>query len=203
MYELCGEENSEQLVHSQVEKALRIFTYCWAIAKDGTTSHSEDSDRKFYLDRNFEQNPHDQTGDSLVMGLYPHRLTDFADVGKIFAAVCKAIILIDQSNQQNNVDDNASGNYTNPLTWDEVESLINSLHDRCEPSSLKSREVLEQERYNGHFEGHFNKAKVYFEQLKQKRLHQSQSQKESIISIRDKLVKDMFKIMRGEIDVKA
>ncbi len=199
MYELCGEEISEDLIHNRIEKALRIFTYCWAIAKDGTTSHSEDSDHKFYLDRNFEQNPHDRTGDSLVMGLYPHRLTDFADLGKVFAAVCKTILLIDRSNQHKANDDN----YSNPITWDEVEGLIDSLHDRCEPSSLKSREVLEQERYNGHFDGQFNKAKAYFEQLKQKRLHQPHSPHESIINIRDKLVKDIFKIMRGEIDVKA
>lgn len=196
MYELCGEQNSQELIKSQIEKALRIFTYCWAIAKDGTTSHSEDDHHKFYLDRNFEQNTHDHTGDSLVMGLYPHRLTDFADLGKIFAAICKAILLINQSNQPNI-------NPMNSISWDEVESLMQSLHDRCEPSSLRSRDVLGQERYNGHLDGQFSKAKVYFEQLKQKRLYQPSSSEERISDIRDKLVKDIFKIIRGEIDVKA
>ncbi|PZO36784.1 MAG: HypX (modular protein) [Pseudanabaena frigida] len=198
MYELCGEQVSEELVQSKIAKALRIFTYSWAIAKDGTISHGEDNDRKFYLDRKFEQN-HDKTGDSLVMGLYPHRLTDFADLGKIFAALCQAILLIHQSNQSNNESENS----TAPITWDDVESLIDSLHDCCEPSSLKSREVLEQARYNGHFDSQFHKAKTYFAQLKQKRNIQTNSTKESIINIRDKLVKDIFKIMRGESDVKA
>ncbi|MBD2319886.1 HypX (modular protein) [Phormidium tenue] len=201
MRELCVDQGSEEQIQRQVEKALRIFTYCWAIAKDGSTSNCEENVHKFYLDRNFEKDSCDRSGDSLVMGLYPHRLTDFTDLGKIFAAVCKAIIIIyGQANHSSTVSEEVS---EIAMNWDEVELLLSSLHDRYKPSSFKSKQVLDQSRYNGHFDGQFKKIKLYFAQLKRKKNSQVSASREKIISIRDKLVKDVFKIMRGENDVKA
>jgi len=200
MRELCVDQGLPEQIKSRIEKALRIFTYCWAIAKDGSTSNSENNNCEFYLDRNFEKNIYDQTGDSLIMGLYPHRLTDFADLGKIFAAVCKSILIINQANYSSRTSDNST---PNSITWDEVETLINSLHDRCKQSSLKSKEMLEQSRYNGHLDSQFKRAKLYFAQLKRKTNNQTNVQPENIIHVRDKLVKDIFKIIRGENDIKA
>ena len=195
MYDLCGEQIDESKLQLQIARALRTFTSCWAIAKDGTTSKSyDDSDRHFYLDRNFGEHEYDHNGDSLISGLYPHRLTDFADLGKIFAALCKAILLIQQSKQPQQ---------PSQFSWEEIDNIIASLHDQDGTSSLNTRDVLEQVRYNGHLAVQFKNVTTYFEQMKQKRSHQVSSSSESLINIRDKLVKDVFRIMRGESDVKA
>ncbi|MCC5616506.1 hypothetical protein LC605_15785 [Nostoc sp. CHAB 5836] len=172
MLELCDDEKKESEKVIKIQKAIRMFTYCSAIAEDGN-KEKKDNDGKFYLERIFSP------GDSLVRGLYPHRLTQFADLGKIWAATCKSILLL----------------YNSTFDWQDIDKLLENL-----PTSY-SKSVLEdncgQKRYNGHLESHCDRLIQYFEQLKCKKLNLT-----NLTEIRNKIVKDIFKIMRGESDVK-
>lgn len=173
MIKLCDDKNSGSELKEELNESIRMFTYCSALAEDGTKGKIAD-DGTFYSERIFCE------GDSLIRGLYPHRLTQFADLGKIWAATSKCILLLHDSNSD----------------WKEVNSLLKYL-----PTS-SNKLVLEgnycgQKRYNGHFESHCDRLVQYFEQLKIKKLPFT-----SLSEIRNKVVRDVFKIMRGESDVK-
>ena len=173
MLELCDDEKKESEKLIKIKKAIRMFTYCSAIAEDGNKGKKDNDDGKFYLERIFS------SGDSLIRGLYPHRLTQFADLGKIWAATCKSILLL----------------YNSTFDWQDIDKLLENL-----PTS-SSKSVLEdkcgQKRYNGHLESHCDRLIQYFEQLKCKKLNLT-----NLTEIRNKIVRDIFKIMRGESDVK-
>lgn len=76
-----------------------------------------------------------------------------------------------------------------------LKCMLNNLHKL---SSWDSEYVLGQQRYNGHLESHFKEATKYFEQLEQKK---DSFSRQNLIQIRDKVVKDIFRIMRGENEV--
>lgn len=74
--------------------------------------------------------------------------------------------------------------YNANTDWQDIDKLLESLPN-------------EQQRYNGHLESHCEKNFQYFEQLKGKKPDYA-----SLIEIRNKIVRDIFKIMRGESDVR-
>ncbi|MGI8501341.1 MAG: hypothetical protein ACR2LR_09385 [Hassallia sp.] len=173
MLELCNDKNESQLVLG-IKKAIRMFTYCSAIAEDGNKGSRNPDDEKFYLERIFSE------GDCLVRGLYPHRLTQFADLGKIWAATCKSILLLHNS----------------AFDWQQINQLLETLPTSSNQSILDS--ACRQKRYNGHLESHCDRLVDYFEQLQVKKLNVN-----SLIEIRNKIVRDIFKIRRGESEVKV
>ncbi len=170
--ELCDDEKKESELQIRLNTAFKMFTYCSAIAEDGNIENYEDD--KFYLERIFND------GDELVRGLYPHRLTQFADLGKIWAATCKVILYVYQQNSD----------------WQVVDKLLESL-----PTNNSRIPGLQnacgQKRYNGHLESHCVRLVNYFKQLKDKKFNSNK-----LIDIRNKIVRDIFKIIRGESDVK-
>ncbi|WP_051503151.1 hypothetical protein [[Scytonema hofmanni] UTEX B 1581] len=173
MLELCDDENESQLA-LRIKKAIRMFTYCSAIAEDGNKGRRNPDDETFYLERIFSE------GDCLVRGLYPHRLTQFAELGKIWAATCKSILLL----------------YNSTFDWQEINQLLKTLPTSSNQSILDS--ACRQKRYNGHLESHCDRLVDYFEQLQVKKLSF-----DSLMEIRNKIVRDIFKIMRGESEVKV
>jgi len=173
MLELCDDETEESQKVIQIQKAIKIFRYCSAIAEDGIKTKKENDDEKLYLERIFD------SGNSLVRGLYPHRLTQFADLGKIWAATCKLILLL----------------YNSTFDWQHIDKLLGNLPTSSNKSVLEDK--YGQKRYNGHLESHCDRLIQYFEQLKCKQLNLT-----SLTDIRNKIVRDVFKIMRGESDVK-
>ncbi|MBD2774599.1 HypX (modular protein) [Iningainema tapete] len=173
MLELCTEENQKDELQLRIKKALRMFTYCSAIALDGTEIKENYDEGKLYLERILKQ------GDYLVRGLYPHRLTQFADLGKIWAATCKLILLI----------------YNSSYTWQDINNLLKSLLQSLDKSIIDTD--CGQERYNGHLESHYEKVVKYFEQVQEKKINFP-----NLEEIRNKVVRDIFKIMRGESDVR-
>ncbi|MBE9118408.1 HypX (modular protein) [Lusitaniella coriacea LEGE 07157] len=178
MLELCEEQEDEEKLFEQIKKAMRMFTYCWAIAEDGGIRKEEKSSpRKF--DRAFPKDG----GDELVRGLYCHRLTQFADLGKIFAATCQLILLLC---------DRPSSNWTSIL------SLIDELtHNNLSASDR----VLGQKRYNGHFAEHYKQLKDYFYQLN-KQTEAKKLRFTNLIEARNAIVRDVFRMIRGENEVK-
>jgi hypothetical protein len=171
--ELCDDEKKESELKIRLNTAFKMFTYCSAIAEDGNIGKRDPDNEELYLERIFND------GDELVRGLYPHRLTQFADLGKIWAATCKVILYV----------------YHQTSDWQVIDKLLDSL-----PTNNSIISNLQntggQKRYNGHLESHFVRLVGYFKQLKNKKIHSN-----SLIDIRNKIVRDIFKIMRGESDV--
>ncbi len=174
MLELCDNETAENELKIRLDKAFKMFTYCSAIAEDGSILKRDSDKERFYLERRFNN------GDELVRGLYPHRLTQFADLGKIWAATCKLIL---------SVDDQTSG-------WYVIDKILESL-PRTNSITPGLQNACGQKRYNGHFESHCVRLLEYFKQIKDKKINSN-----NLIDIRNKIVRDIFKIMRGESDVK-
>ena len=122
--------------------------------------------------------------DSYIKILYPHRLTQFSDLGKIFAATCYAI-----------------------LNYQEDECKYNKLYEQLEEGLLKQlgenpksgdapNRILGQTKFNGHLETHTRDIKQYFKELP--KYFESLPKNEDLSVVRDKVVTDIFKIIRGE-----
>ncbi|NER28782.1 MAG: HypX (modular protein) [Symploca sp. SIO1C4] len=117
MLELCEDESNQDKLNKKIEKAITIFDYCSAIAQDGNTTKNEEG--VFVLDRIFDQDKTQYSKNYLLTGLYPHRLTQFADLGKVFAATCKSILLVYQSNPN----------------WEEIDHILSGLHHNMSRNS--------------------------------------------------------------------
>lgn len=177
MLELCEEQKDKQKLKQRINKAIKMFTYCSLIADDGSEPNSKlSNENESYIDRIFYNNQ-EYEGDYSLRGLYPHRISQFADFGKIFVVVCKAILILSQDSE---------------YSWKEIFSLLGRLHKL---SSWNSENILNQERYNGHLSNHFLNVTNYFRQLEQ---NNDSFYSKDLIEIRNEIVSKTFTIMRGE-----
>jgi hypothetical protein len=186
MLKLCKKDDfAEKCIKDQkkcIEDAKKMFIFCSAIAEEGGNEDDKVITRDL-LDTEKENIKLDF--DSPIKILYPHRLTQFADLGKIFAATCYAI-----------------------LNYQEDECKYNKLYEKLEegllkqlgknPKSRDSRsKILEQTKFNGHLETHIRDIKQYFKELP--KFFESLPKNEDLLFVvRDKIVTDIFKIIRGE-----
>ena len=181
LVELC-KDNQEEGLEERISMAMKRFTLGAAIASEGTVD--EKRGEKTYLQRIFtEQKPNkDQKmpEDFQIRGLYPHRLTQFTAKGKIFAATCRVILLLYNYEKYSSY-------------WPEVAYLLNDLHDaQTIIRSNNPNYSLGQNRYSGHLEQQFKGVKSYLESQK------NSSKSGSLEEIRNRIVTDIFKILRGD-----
>ncbi|BCU10547.1 hypothetical protein [Microcystis aeruginosa] len=181
LVELC-KDNQEEGLEESIRMAMKRFTLGAAIASEGTVD--EKRGEKTYLQRIFtEQKPNkDQKmpEDFQIRGLYPHRLTQFTAKGKIFAATCRVILLLYNYEKYSSY-------------WPEVAYLLNDLHDA--QTIIRSNNPdysLGQNRYSGHLEQQFKGVKSYLESQK------NSFKSGSLEEIRNRIVTDIFKILRGD-----
>ncbi|WNF16230.1 HypX (modular protein) [Microcystis aeruginosa] len=181
LVELC-KDNQEEGLEERISMAMKRFTLGAAIASEGTVD--EKRGEKTYLQRIFtEQKPNkDQKmpEDFQIRGLYPHRLTQFTAKGKIFAATCRVILLLYNYEKYSSY-------------WPEVAYLLNDLHDA--QTIIRSNNPdysLGQNRYSGHLEQQFKGVKSYLESQK------NSGKSGSLEEIRNRIVTDIFKILRGD-----
>ncbi|MBD1846237.1 hypothetical protein H6F89_23015 [Cyanobacteria bacterium FACHB-63] len=173
MLELCEEREQPAQLKEKVQKAEKLFTYAWATASDGVLPELE-GDRLF-LDRKLELDDPRLDREALIQGLYPHRLTQFADLGKVFAAVCKVLLLPENPEEAE-------------TQWRQIWYLLDALH--CGEHS-GSETILEQRRYNGHLSTHFKNIRNYFHLL------QNTPLEGSMIERRDRIIKQVFQYILG------
>ncbi|MCA2717430.1 HypX (modular protein) [Microcystis sp. M169S2] len=181
LVELC-KDNQEEGLEERIRMAMKRFTLGAAIASEGTVD--EKRGEKTYLQRIFtEQKPNkDQKmpEDFQIRGLYPHRLTQFTAKGKIFAATCRVILFLYNYEKYSSY-------------WPEVAYLLNDLHDA--QTIIRSNNPdysLGQNRYSGHLERQFKGVKSYLESQK------NSGKSGSLEEIRNRIVTDIFKILRGD-----
>ncbi len=206
MQKLCDDQPVDNW-EKRLDETLRIFTYCWASAEDGaeivgdTANSASAEPDKIYVDRMFEPASIrvDKYGDSRIRGLYPHRLTEFVGLGRIFAATCK-LLLIAQSTLFSDSKPNGSiqGKSSQWLEeWEGIDELLDNLGHGDFFCTNSQAAVLNQERYNGHLEEHYKRIRAFFREFKQglssKRLHFS-----NFKDCRDAVVTRIFYCIRDE-----
>ncbi len=207
-------ESEADLLNAVENEAMRMFQYCCAIASDGTARNLDKSKwpkgtepDSIVLDRavpKVTQTDDPHAPDRLLQCLYPHRMTQFADLGRVCIIACRLILLITSEPIQTF--------YASKQSWKEIDPAVNiqinrvrSLIDELclnDQFPFPIEEAYGQKRYNGHFAAHHENLKRYVEEL----LDILQKKKLKIIEgiqLRDRLVSDIFEIVRGEVNVSA
>ncbi|MBE9139345.1 hypothetical protein IQ254_19440 [Nodosilinea sp. LEGE 07088] len=163
--------------------ATRLLNTAWAIAEEGGVieKDKQDDKRTYRISRAF--NLEKQVGafsspeiDS-IRDLYPRRINEISDLGKIFAIACMVLrlSLVQDSDRT-------------ALETD-IDALLSSLHNAHSlKNSLTQRALLKrQKRYNGHLESYLAQAKKCL------RNHQQQAcQPKAIWQKRDDLFSELF-----------
>lgn len=173
MLELCEERDQPAELKEKVQKAEKLFNYAWATASDGVSPELEGN--QLYLDRKLELDDPRLDRETLIQGLYPHRLTQFADLGKVFAAVCKVLLLSKNPKEAES-------------QWEQIWYLLDALH---KGEHTGSDTILGQRRYNGHLSIHFKNIRNYFHELKNNPIEGS------MIERRDRIIKQVFRYILG------
>jgi hypothetical protein len=194
---LCKNYDSDRELKDAIEESKELFTYSWSIAEEGFKKKASAAngivDTKF--ERQFDireaSTAEGRKISSLipefsVCGLYPHRLTQFADFGKIFSIACALINLAIVQHPDTIA---AVGE----KTIQENKELINYLKDRLTENNcyFNSEEThKEHERYNGHLRSIYNQIKRRANDLMEKGATYS-----SVKDARDQIVRDFFRII--------
>jgi hypothetical protein len=215
MLALCKPYDSDaELVKAIEHEALRMFNYCCAIASDGTQRNTQakhqfdKSPNAIVLNRLKEgQSDPDQTPssgdalsrDRLLQSLYPHRLTQFADLGSIFIIACELVLWV--SSQP------FKSFYKSTQKWTDIANKLKSREARInailqdllknDKFPFPKDEACGQQRYNGHLAEHYlqleKSTQSFIAKLKAKQLSDISS-----TAVRDQIVTEFFKIIRGE-----
>ena len=204
---LCNAgSNSKQNFFAEIELASRMFTYAWATAEDSCVSTKLPSDNKenLRLERRFFDNDKNKTNNeqyntywknyyedfsdlyqkeiTCIKDIYPHRVNEIAGFGKIFAGVCKYLLLFCDDNDCPSKQD---------LKKD-IEALISRLHSNLQNSIDQPDYYNQQDKFNGHFKKAFGSINNYIkDELK---AYQCESDK-SCIEKRDEVVSTIFKFL--------
>lgn len=206
MLELCQEsQQAERLLHAIKHKALRMFTYCWAIASDGTRRNQAPGEADtVILDRAFAE-PDEKTeaspsGDLLVRGLYPHRFTQFADLGKILVVVCKLLLVIADPSVQDYYQTKGEWEAVDPAVHKSLREITRLMSELRSNNQFPTPETLGQKRYNGHLAEHFKNMEQYFGKMIMQ-LKAGKLKSLNLIECRNQLLVDIFKMIRGESNI--
>ncbi len=194
-YELCSPlgqsiypDNEKDDWQTKILRAYRLFSYAWAIAEDGGKTVIEDGEPKKYgIERpDFRErhlrDPHEYHSPEVdsVRDLYPHRITEIADLGRVYATACN-LILMYISTQDNEQEERR----------DDIRNLQNKFH--CISRMLP--ELAEhQPRFNGHLATYLRRVK----QIVNRELNQVSNHKEdrtlnvNIENFRSRIIEDLF-----------
>ena len=163
LYMLCSDNNEEFNENTSDEAvewaqklslAGRLFDLAWAFAEDGCSLSRDTTDKKRKnIIRSFQdtQSTNQYTSCEIdsVRDLYPRRVSEVADIGKIYSAACKVLQLHLSS---------VSARET--ITLD-IQKLFGMLHGeyRFQHKRLFKIMLLSQPRYNGHLEAFLTRAR--------------------------------------------
>ncbi len=189
---LCRNYDSDRDIKDAIEESNELFTYSWSIAEEGFKKKAAVDtkfERQFYIrELSTEQGKKISPliPEFSICGLYPHRLSQFADFGKIFSIACALINLaiVEHSNTVT-----AAREKTIKENKELIEYLINRLTEHnCYFNSEETHK--EQERYNGHLRSIYNQIQRHAYYLMKKGASFS-----SVKEARDQIVKDFFRII--------
>lgn len=180
LIELCDDIEDEKQLEDNLVMAMKRFTLCAAIAAEGTYDDNIHKDSNTYLDRIFDDDNENMPEEFRIRGLYPHRLTHLAALGKIFAATSKVILVLYDKTQY-------------PY-WGEIDYLLGDLHDTQTMARQSESVRAGQKRYNGHLVDQLARVQEYLQAYKTNNINQGFG----LIEIRNRIVSNIFKILRGD-----
>jgi hypothetical protein len=176
--ELCQDKVSKE----KIKTAEQYFNYSWSIAEDGLEKKAPSTDdnqkKTKCFKRRFKDDNFNGIKEFSIGGLYPHRMTQFADFGKMFAIVCEIIIA-----KSNNIIDEKKLEY--------LKSKIKYLDDSMNGNNFRHHNVLTQEKYNIHLKEIYDQFRAYVD-LDFKTINVNV---QNINVVRDKIVSDIFQII--------
>lgn len=184
MLKLCHYNHTNISIVNEIETAKRMFAYSWSFAEDGVfkmenneISRWNDSIEKDEAEIPFPECHNKALESRCLRGLYPHRLTQFADFGKIYFVACELILL---SQCPDSKEKNDRFGY--------ISKLSKALTTKN--FSIARAKQTTQKRYNGHLQDHFDAICEYvgaFENIKIT---------SPIEKVRDEVVTDIANILR-------
>lgn len=203
---LVEQTDDPQLWDRKLHIASRLLNLAWAIADDGAQVHQSGEDGQYDIRRNFmsrdfansdvggaEPNPTDPDVAS-VRDLYPHRVTEIADLGRVFAAACLTLRFYTAPvEQQQQLDER--------ISW-----ILGDLQSLRHCSRSITRQTLrQQERYNGHMTVYLERCRdiLIAECQHAKELHSGEEVRshlsiDQIIDRRDQLVHQLFSALHTD-----
>lgn len=162
LYLLCSDEVEEfedaplarqpEEWEVKLAKAMRLLNMAWAIAEEGGELQINASDSAQHYDihrhTNFPDDGNVYTSPDInaMRDLYPRRITEIADWGKVFSAACM-VLRIYTSNTENQ----------RSLAAD-VDKVLNGLHSAYRLNEPLQQLLEDQPRYNGHLAESFRQA---------------------------------------------
>lgn len=191
------QSDDPQLWDRKFHIASRLLNLSWAIADDGAQVHQSGEDGQYDIRRNFMSSDSPEIDATSadpdvasVRDLYPHRVTEIADLGRIFAAASLTLRF-----------------YTAPAEThrqldDRISWILGDLQSLRHCSRPITRQTLRhQERYNGHITAYLERCReiVIAECHKAKELYVRKRELRShVVSVdqiadyRDQLVRQLF-----------
>ena len=186
---LCSDSSSENLL-SDINKARTFFNYSWSIAEEGlhTTEENKVYRRRFPQKNNLRAQKYELINETSVIGLYPHRMTQFADFGKIFSVVCDLISIVHGATTEESPE----------ILRDRMDFLIAEMEDNQvfnhQEDGAQDHGISGQRKYNIHLKAIQDKFKEYKERLTDNYYDLSLIQLD-VVKLRNKIVRDVFYII--------
>jgi hypothetical protein len=191
------ESASEINWQAKLLHAIRLFNLTWSIAEDGCSMQvkKHGKQRSFIINRSLNNEGEDNdflSGASpevqSVRSLYPRRINELADLGKVFAAASMVLCASTMSPE-----------HRAELNQD-AEMLLSRLHTNqlSQRSRVLKAMVARQARYNGHLSDYFQPVReMILAYCDQKGDRSSDRQGRSIRQRRDSLVKSLFGLLHN------
>lgn len=199
-------ENPTQPIQwgSKLYQAMRLLNMAWAIAEEGADIEKEPGrepeqeagqdptqppgqDSKLYITRPFKPTPGSNEYVSqeilFVRDLYPRRVTEIADLGKVFAAACMVLRL-----------------HTVPLEeqarlTQDLNHLLGTLNSAHRLSSTLRAILARQPRFNGHLQAYLSRSRGIL--MRHAAIAQTAPANPDLRHCRDALVKELFTTLLG------
>jgi hypothetical protein len=219
MIELCRSKNNTSTsfenseIFRNILSAMRKFVIAWSTSRDGALCTQEKG--VYFIEEIFDKSAIDkETGRSLekesdaellrkidknndryIRGFYPHRISKTSIFSKLFIGVCLLVVKcksqdVKQFKDDNNIQYEISWD---EISWDEIREFARGLHEEDIPERPNK-----QIRFNGHLADHITQIVKYFDSF-ENWANSSQCKSWNLVQVRDKVVKDMFLLVRGHV----
>lgn len=199
MYLLCSDVSFEfeSLDHltqpiawiPKLQRAMRLLNMAWGTAEEGghIEKKEENKKRKRYITRHFHRDvtAHEYIPPEVasVRDLYPRRVTEIADLGKVFAAACM-VLQLPLSPEAEQVQLHA-----------DLHKLLGTIHRAHNLNRTERALLLRQPRYNGHTHNYLSQAKAIL--LQQAEIARIMSPSSELKPYRDSLLKTLFSALQS------
>jgi hypothetical protein len=198
-------QTTEEALINSIRGAMRKFVIAWSTSRDGAYfEHVGDRYKVLQIFEDFRDFGNgckdnsddtkilveiDQDGDRYIRGFYPHRVSKTAVFSKLFIGVC--LLILECKKEENKIcffnDD--------VVNWDSICEFASRL---CEENTIEKVEgSLRQEYFNEHLVDHADNISNYFKDF---RVWSASSECRGLktIQIRDKVMKDIFTLIRDD-----